>query len=84
MPDGGCFEPKPVQWIENAPPSYACPVVFQIEYDAVFRAWNRYVDENLPSAMRMPLAGGWSDQPPLFIELMDILQGVRNQCLTKK
>jgi len=48
-------------------------VVYAVEFQAAFHAWNRLHDESKPDAMRLPILGGWTEQSPLFIEFMDII-----------
>jgi len=48
-------------------------VVAEVELIPVLEAWGRCSNKSLPDAMRLPLAGGWTDQPPLFITCMDIM-----------
>jgi len=65
-------------------PSRTCPVTYWHEYVEVFVAWNRFSDESLPDAYRLPVLGGWANQSPQFVECMDILKSVQHEMRQSK
>lgn len=80
MPHGGCHESEPVEWVAGFIDT-TCPVVHQLEVNEVFRSWNWLHDSSLPEQMRTPVGGGWSDQSPVWIEMMELLREVQIECL---
>lgn len=73
---GKCIRAYPVEWIGGVM-SETCPMVAQIKYNDVFHAWNRLVNKDLPDNLRSPRAGGWTEQPILWIQMMSLLQEVK-------
>jgi len=45
-----------------------CPALLVDEFEEVFRAWE-WLQQGV-----LPMAGGWSDQSPLWIEMMEIVR----------
>jgi len=57
--------------IAGAEPSRRCPVAQMLDVWDVFRSW-----EWLQRGV-MPAPGGWTDQSPVWIELMEVVAACR-------
>ena len=67
MPQGGCKNPSPVEWVKGVV-SETCPITYGEEFSLVMLA----SVENKKG--RLPHAGGWADQPAKLMELMRIYE----------
>lgn len=70
MPQGGCAEDRPIEWIQGLF-DYVCPVVYLHEYHQVFEAYEWFNKERI-----LPYSGGFLEQPFLIMEYITLIRSV--------
>ena len=70
MPEGGCSEPAPIEWISGLF-DYVCPVVYLHEYHQIFEAYQWYTQEKI-----LPYGGGFLEQPFLIMQYINLIRSV--------